>query len=73
MSDETMDEMKKQIAQEDKDGTGGPTLPIPGQEPPASPEEYPPVDNTVDDNATESKTPTLDSETDKFSSKLNRK
>jgi hypothetical protein len=48
-------------------------MPIPGQEPPASPEEYPPVDNTVDDNATESKTPTLDSETDKFSSKLNRK
>ena len=73
MSDETMDEMKKQIAQEDKDGTGGPTLPIPGQEPPASPEEYPPVDNTVDDNATESKTPSLDAETDKFSSKLNRK
>jgi hypothetical protein len=73
MSDETMDEMKKQIAQEDKDGTGGPTMPIPGQEAPASPEEYPPVDNTVDDNATESKTPTLDSETDKFSSKLNRK
>jgi hypothetical protein len=73
MSDETMDEMKKQIAQEDKDGTGGPTMPIPGQEAPASPEEYPPVDNTVDDNAAESKTPTLDSETDKFSSKLNRK
>jgi hypothetical protein len=73
MSDETMDEMKKQIAQEDKDGTGGPTLPIGGQEPPPSPDEYPPVDNTVDDNAAESKTPSLDAETDKFSSKLNRK
>ena len=73
MSDETMDEMKKQIAQEEKDGTGGPTMPIPGQEPPASPEEYPPVDNTVDDNAAESKTPTLDAEVDKFSSRLNRK
>ena len=73
MSDETMDEMKKQIAQEEKDGTGGPTMPIPGQEPPASPEEYPPVDNTVDDNVAESKTPTLDAEVDKFSSRLNRK
>jgi hypothetical protein len=73
MSDETMDEMKKQIAQEDKDGTGGPTMPIGGQEPPASPDEYPPVDNTVDDNAAESKTPSLDAEADKYSSKLNRK
>ena len=73
MSDETMDEMKKQIAQEDKDGTGGPTMSNGGQEPPASPEEYPPVDNTVDENAEESKTPTLDAEVDKFSSRLNRK
>jgi len=44
-----------------------------GEEPPVSPDEYPPVDNTVDDNAAESKTPALDAEVDKFSSRLNKK
>ncbi len=73
MSDETMNEMKDQIAQEEKDGTGGPTMSGNGEEPPVSPDEYPPVDNTVDDNAAESKTPALDAEVDKFSSRLNRK
>jgi len=73
MSDETMSEMKEQIAQEEKDGTGGPTMSGNGEEPPVSPDEYPPVDNTVDDNAAESKTPALDAEVDKFSSRLNRK
>jgi len=73
MSDETMSEMKEQIAKEEKDGTGGPTMSGNGEEPPVSPDEYPPVDNTVDDNAAESKTPALDAEVDKFSSRLNRK
>ena len=73
MSDETMSEMKEQIAKEEKDGTGGPTMLGNGEEPPVSPDEYPPVDNTVDDNAAESKTPALDAEVDKFSSRLNRK
>ena len=73
MSDETIDEMNKQIAQEEKDGTGGPTMPIPGQESQATNEDYPPEDNTIDDNSAESKTPTLDAEVDKFSSRLNKK
>jgi len=74
MSDEVIGEMDKQIAQEEKNGTGGPTMPVPGQEPPqATAEEYPPEDNTVDDNASESKTPMLDSEVEKFSARLNRK
>ena len=74
MSDEVIGEMDKQIAEEEKDGTGGPTMPVPGQEPPqATTEEYPPEDNTVDDNSSESKTPMLDSEVEKFSARLNRK
>jgi hypothetical protein len=73
MSDETIDEMDKQIAVEEKDGTGGPTMPIPGQEQQATNEDYPPEDNTIDDKSAESKTPTLDAEVDKFSSRLNRK
>jgi len=74
MSDEVIGEMDKQIAQEEKNGTGGPTMPVPGQEPPqATAEEYPPEDNTVDDNVSESKTPMLDSEVEKFSARLNRK
>ena len=72
MSDEVVDEMDKQIAQEEKDGTGGPTMPIPGQEQPASPDEYPPVDNTADDNSEESQTPTLDADTNKYSA-INKK
>jgi hypothetical protein len=73
MSDETIDEMDKQIAVEEKNGTGGPTMPIPGQEQQATNEDYPPEDNTIDDKSAESKTPTLDAEVDKFSSRLNRK
>jgi hypothetical protein len=39
MSDETMSEMKEQIAKEEKDGTGGPTMSGNGEEPPVSPDE----------------------------------
>ena len=77
MSDEVIDQIQKQIASEDKDGSGGPT-PAPGQEPPpeeqsVDPEAYPPVDNTADDSTQESLTPELDANVIKYSSLLNRK
>ena len=67
MTEEDINRMKREIAEEEKDGTGGPTLQQ-GQEPPPSADEYPPVDNTGD---AESPTPQLDNETEKSSIRLN--
>jgi hypothetical protein len=74
LSDEDISQMDKQIAKEDKAGTGGPTTPIPGQEQQqAETDANPPVDNTAEEDSTESKTPMLDADTEKLSSRLNRK
>jgi len=74
LSDEDISQMDKQIAKEDKDGTGGPTMPIPGQEQQqAETDDNPPVDNTAEEDSTESKTPMLDADTEKLSTKLNKK
>ena len=72
MTDEEISDMQKQMDQEDEQGLGGPTM---GQAepPPPSPDEYPPVDNTIDDRNSESPTPELDAETDRYSSILNRR
>ena len=72
MDDKEMKEMQKQINKEQDQGLGGPTLGQ-GEEPPASPDEYPPVDNTVDDQSAESSTPQLDAQVNRYSSVLNRK
>ena len=74
LSDEDISQMDKQIAKEDKAGTGGPTIPIPGQEQQqAEADDNPPVDNTAEEDSTESKTPMLDADAEKLSSRLNRK
>ena len=67
LTKEQIEEMSKEIKKEDDDGTGGSVLQQ-GGEPPVSPDEYPPVDNTADTSATESMTPMLDAELDKYSS-----
>ena len=72
MTDEQVDEMQKQIEDEQEQGLGGPTL-NQEQEPPASPDEYPPVDNTIDDKTQETPTPELDAQVIKYSSILNRR
>jgi hypothetical protein len=72
MTDEQIDQMDTEIEEERKQGIGGPTNQ--NQPPPASPDEYPPVDNTIDDNdSSESDTPELDNSVQRFSSTLNRK
>ena len=74
LSDEDISQMDKQIAKEDKAGTGGPTIPIPGQEQQqAEADDNPPVDNTAEEDSTESKTPMLDADAEKLSSRLNKK
>ena len=69
LTKEQIEEMEKEIKKEDADGTGGSVLQQ-GGEPPVSPDEYPPVDNTADEAATESMTPMLDAELDKYSSSM---
>ena len=69
LTKEQIEDMDKEIKKEDNDGTGGSVLQQ-GGEPPASPDEYPPVDNTVDQTASESMTPMLDAELDKYSSSM---
>jgi hypothetical protein len=71
MTDEQIDQMMGEIEEERKQGIGGPTNP--NQPPPASPDEYPPVDNTIDNASDESDTPELDNSVQRFSSTLNRK
>ena len=71
MSDEDIKKMQKQMNKEEEQGIG-PALPIPGQEQQVDPEAYPPEDNTQEEGASESMTPMLDSEVEKYSSKLNK-
>lgn len=72
MTDEEIEELQNQIDDEQEQGLGGPNL-NQEQQPPVSPDEYPPVDNTIDDATTESITPDLDSQVDKYTSILNRR
>jgi hypothetical protein len=74
MTEEVIMDIDKQIAKEDKDGTGGPTLPPEmQQQQQADAEANPPVDNTQDNAANESMTPQLDSDVEKYTSLLNRR
>ena len=71
MSDEDIKAMQKQMKKEDEQGIG-PALPMAGQEEQVDPDAYPPEDNTQEEGASESMTPMLDSEVEKYSSRLNK-
>ena len=68
MNDEDIQQMEKEIKEEDDNGTGGPTMQEGEQ---VSPEQYPPEDNTIEKGAEDSKTPQLDADVEKYSS-INR-
>ena len=72
MTDDEIEEMQEQIDAENEQGLNDPPMDE-QQEPPASPDEYPPVDNTIDDRNSESPTPELDAQTDRYTSILNRR
>ena len=72
-SDEDMKEIDKQIQKEQEAGIGGPTMQQGDQQEQVDPNQYPPEDNTIDDNTTESKTPQLDNDVERYSSLLNRR
>ena len=76
--DELIEQMKKEIDEEEADGTGGPTLPQNQAQPDMqqeqpTEEQYPPENNTQEVGSQESKTPMLDAAVDKYSAGLNKK
>jgi hypothetical protein len=71
MSDEDIKNMQKQMDAEEEQGIG-PVLGVPGQEEQVDPDAYPPEDNTQEEGSSESMTPMLDSEVEKYSSRLNK-
>lgn len=72
MTEEEIEDMKKEMADEEEEGVGRPSQEQ-GGEPEASEEQYPPVDNTAEKGTSESFTPMLDAEVEKYSSLLNKR
>ena len=72
MSEQEIEDMQEQMEDEADQGIGQP-LQQDAQQEQVDPNQYPPEDNTVDDNSMESKTPQLDAEVEKYSSILNRR
>jgi hypothetical protein len=73
MDDEEIEEMDKEIKDEEDKGIGGPTVPQEQQAAQqAQAEQYPPEDNTQEAGSTESMTPQLDSDVERFQSILNK-
>ena len=72
-TDEDVEEMEKQMAEESEQGVGQPSQQPGMEQEQVSAEEYPPEDNTQENGASESMTPMLDAEVEKYSSLLNRR
>jgi hypothetical protein len=73
MTDEDIENMKDEIDKEQEDGVTSVSQDQANEQAGVSPEQYPPEDNTQDDDSTESMTPMLDAEVNKYSSLLNKK
>ena len=71
-TDEDIQKMDKQMKEESDAGVGQPVI-NQGEQPEITSEQYPPEDNTVEKGESESLTPQLDQDVEKFSSKLNRR
>ena len=71
-TDEDIQKMDKQMKEEADAGVGQPVI-NQGEQPEITSEQYPPEDNTVEKGDSESLTPQLDQDVEKFSSKLNRR
>jgi hypothetical protein len=72
MNDEEIEQMQKEIDEEEEQGIGQPVNQV-GGEPQVTAEQYPPEDNTVEQGASESLTPMLDADVEKYSTILNRR
>jgi hypothetical protein len=77
-TEEEIEKMDEEMKDEEDKGIGGPTVPADAQgqgqqEPEATAEQYPAEDNTQEADSTESLTPMLDKQVDKYSSGLNKR
>ena len=77
-TEEEIEKMDEEMKDEEDKGIGGPTVPPDAQgqgqqEPEATPEQYPAEDNTQEADSTESLTPMLDKQVEKYSSGLNKR
>ena len=77
-TEEEIEKMDEEMKDEENKGIGGPTFPADAQgqgqqEPEATPEQYPAEDNTQEADSTESLTPMLDKQVEKYSSGLNKR
>jgi len=77
-TEEEIEKMDEEMKDEEDKGIGGPTVPADAQgqgqqEPEATPEQYPAEDNTQEADSTESLTPMLDKQVEKYSSGLNKR
>ena len=77
-TEEEIEKMDEEMKDEEDKGIGGPTFPADAQgqgqqEPEATAEQYPAEDNTQEADSTESLTPMLDKEVEKYSSGLNKR
>jgi hypothetical protein len=71
MTEQDIEEMQKEMEEEQEKGIGQP--PQDGQQDQVDSNQYPPEDNTVEEGSTESKTPQLDDEVERYASLLNRR
>ena len=72
MTEQDIEEMQKEMEEEQEQGIGQP-MQQDGQQDQVDPNQYPPEDNTVEEGSTESKTPQLDDEVERYASLLNRR
>ena len=77
-TEEEIEKMDEEMKDEEDKGIGGPTFPVDAQgqgqqEPEATAEQYPAEDNTQEADSTESLTPMLDKQVEKYSSGLNKR
>jgi hypothetical protein len=72
LDEDEIAEMQKQMDKEEEQGIGQPP-PVPGSEPEVDPNQFPPEDNTGDQTTTESQTPQLDADVDKYAALLNKR
>ena len=71
MTEQDIEEMQEEMEKEQEMGVGQP--PQDGQQEQVDPNQYPPEDNTTENGTTESKTPQLDDEVERYASLLNRR
>jgi hypothetical protein len=72
-SDDEVEAMEEEMAKESEQGIGQPMQQPGFEQANVTAEDYPPEDNTQENGASDSMTPMLDAEVERYSSLLNRR